>query len=84
MAAKALIFLCTVLLMYAVNGMTISCPTGYLLNPHANTCIRRVGLRKSWYDAMWYCQDAGESLVTFDDWESINWLELKHRTVPGN
>ncbi|KAF6035512.1 hypothetical protein EB796_006181 [Bugula neritina] len=57
----------------ATCGHGVSCPSGYIYNPHSSTCYKIVTLSKKWDDAKAYCEGNGDRLAVFDSLESISW-----------
>ena len=63
----------------------MSCLSGYVKNPYANTCIRLVEKEVTWSVAKAACESPGEHLAVFDTEEAAQWISnfMKDRNNPN-
>jgi len=62
----------------------LSCPRGYLYNPHSMSCFNISTQKKNWDDAKATCQSAGDRLAVFDSLETISWAKHMRKTHQGD
>jgi len=68
---------------YIFSSDGVSCPSGYIYNPHSSTCYKIVTLSKKWDDAKAYCEGNGDRLAVFDSLESISWARQMRKNHSG-
>jgi len=69
--------------MLAILADVLSCPDGYLYNPHSRSCFKIIAEKKGWDDAKAACQSAGDRLAVLDSLESISWAKHMRKTHTG-
>ena len=57
-----------------IRARPLNCPSGYVLNPVAATCIRLETSKYYWEDAKARCEAQGENLAVFTTKESLAWI----------
>ena len=60
-----------------IRARPLNCPSGYVLNPVASSCIRLETSKYYWEDAKARCEAQGENLAVFTTKESLAWIRNK-------